>query len=256
MQKPKKNLFSLPKSTESELERLVEEYKILDEKNHSGVLEAYFNRYRYALENKVPMKTFIKTEEGMLDELFNHLEFRIKNRDENRNEQIAQEKEKSAIDKILGEYKSQIKHYPKLKLPANASDELAHLFGGIKQFHEQHWEEFKEIILTTSLPSGSTLALTSIEDKFLSFVSSRTDQPPYALERYLRVLRTKGTKEEIITESQNALKDTAFFLIEILDQVNIIIDANPENMVARGLASAIETMLMDFRIANFKRANI
>ncbi|MCK5736433.1 MAG: hypothetical protein KAH21_08145 [Spirochaetaceae bacterium] len=171
-------------------------------------------------------------------------------REEARRRRLAGE---SFADKVLDEYRQRIEHYPVLDIHPDADPEISKLYGAMDLLDKRYWGTL-ESYLRKAFPRAGQIDRMSIEQRFWRFVATRKGRLPEELERYRRTLAApSATKKEILRETQEAIKDVAFYLHDLLDVCEQALQQiTPDDEVLKAL-EFIRGMISDFRIKDLKR---
>nr|MDA3810366.1 hypothetical protein [Spirochaetaceae bacterium] len=142
--------------------------------------------------------------------------------------------------------------YPSLKFHKDASYEIIHLYGAIREFDKHHWPQLDHF-----LSENQSWALRDDKKDFNNviwrFLPAGENQIPPILERYNTLLdSTDIPMRDISREAQNCLKEAAFLLNDIIWSCNNIIRKGIDSTIIEKDLNFVENIVNDFRINEMK----
>lgn len=159
----------------------------------------------------------------------------------------------SFADKVLGEYRRKIDHYPQLDIHPDADYEVARLYGALDLLDKEHWTILLNF-LRKAFPGAGQLDRMTIEQRFWRFVSTRQGRMPEELEAYHRALSLPSASHKAsVREAQETIKNAAFFLHELLDLCEQARAQLPTDDDIQESLNFIKALISDFRLKDLKR---
>lgn len=246
--------FSKPEIKEA-TDELLSSYELLifDNALNPALLESLEDRLRHAKNSGRDPERFIEEEMTafrILEAKTVEKERAASVRTEARRRRLAGE---SFADKVLDEYRQRIEHYPLLDIHPDADPEVSRLYGAMELLDKRHWGDL-ETYLRRAFPRAGQIDRMSIEQRFWRFVATRKGRLPEELERYRRTLAApSATKKEKVREAQEAVKNVAFYLHDLLDVCEQASQQIPPSLEVDKALSYVRDMIGDFRIKDLKR---
>ena len=216
---------------------------------------AFEQRYRNAQIESMDMERFLKEEIVAIKSIFEHQ----KNLEKDRQAELEKERLKKLrkgkpdfADKVLEKLKNKIVAYPPLNFHKDASYEINHLYGAIKEFEKHHWPHLDNFI-----HENQNWALkgekADFNNELWRFIPSGGDGIPLVLEKYYLMLNsTDITLKEISFEAQQCLKRAAFLLNDIIWCCNTIIQKGIDSTNVEINLKFVQNIVEDFRIKDLK----
>ncbi len=237
------------------LDNLADQYNslIFDHALNPEIIESFNDRRSYARDMGRDMEVFLKEEE----EAFRVLEkkalaksHKAAMQEEARRRRLAGE---TFADKVIGEYRQKIEHYPALNIHPDADYEISRLYGAMEFLDKNHWTPLL-LFLRKAFPGAGQLDRMTMEQRFWRFVSTRPGRMPEELEPYYRALSApSATEKDRVREAQETIKKAAFFLHDFLDLCERARNKRPPSEEVERAISYIQSIISDFRIKELKR---
>lgn len=192
------------------IRKMYANYALEYNNNKAFNLDLFNERYLEALKGKINLRTFIKAELDVLEEL----KKRAKDMHEEnmRLEKEREDKDKryfmNKLDAILESFADNIKKYPKKKVHENDNEEISRLNGALAELYTC----FRLIkpVLTSLNDYGVETMIKDIDNKFQAFtLAGSYGRPAHIFLDYYDVLETGG---ETTRSEQFILKESGFFL--------------------------------------------
>jgi|GEM_PF-562184 len=257
------NLFSKKKQKlkkheiEATIDKIREEYDkyIVTFHKPLSLKNAFERRYTEAKIHEVDMERFLGEEIAAIKSIYLHQNKLDKDKKDDEERARLKHQRKSQpdfADKVLQKLKDKITVYPPLRFHKDASYEIVHLYGAIREFESQHWPPLDHFI-----SEHQSWALRGDRKDFNNdlwrFLPAGDTLIPPILERYKLLLdSTDVPLRDITREAQHCLKEAAFLLNDILWSCN--------NIIKKGIAGEnieknldfVQNVINDFRIKDLK----
>lgn len=217
--------------------------------------QGFENRYKNAQIQYMDMERFLREEIAAVQSIF----ALQKKKEKHRFNEIEQERLKALkkgqpdfADKVLEKLKNKIISYPPLEFHKDASYEITHLYGAIREFEQNHWP-----ILDRFISENKSWALRGEKKDFNNelwrFLPSGENGIPLVLERYHLMLNSTDIMlKDISREAQECLKQAAFLLNDILWSCNSIIKKGIDGSIIEKDLIFVQNIIEDFRIKDLK----
>ncbi|MCG8451969.1 MAG: hypothetical protein MI717_02150 [Spirochaetales bacterium] len=243
-----KNTQEAIRDLRTRLERL-----IFDHALNPGLLGAFEDRFRHAKDMGRDPKRYIAEEQRELDALESKAQAKQRQDAMRMEARRRQEEGQTLADRVLGEYRQRIDHYPSFNFHPDADFEVRQLYGALDHFDKGYYGTV-ESYLRRAFPQAGQLDRMSIEQRFWRFVSTRNGRVPDELERYRRALASPAVhKKELEQEVQEAIRSAAFFLHELLDLCEQAAGEEPPTAEEERAIAYIRGLIHDFRLKDLKR---
>jgi hypothetical protein len=212
-------------------------------------------RYKNAQIESMDMERFLREEIAAVQSIFIHQ----KKKDKEKSAEVERERIRTLkkgqpdfADKVLEKLKNKIIAYPSLNFHKDASYEIIHLYGAIREFENQHWPPLDNFI-----SENKSWALRGEKKDFNNeiwrFIPSGENGIPVVLERYFLMLNsTDTTLKDISREAQECMKRAAFLLNDILWSCNHIIKKGIDSTNIEKNLNFVQNIIDDFRIKDLK----
>ncbi len=212
-------------------------------------------RYKNAQIEHMDMERFLKEEIEAVMAIFDHQkqkEKKLLGERERERIKALKKRQPDFADKVLEKLKSKIITYPPLSFHKDASYEIVHLYGAIREFEHQHWPPLDNFI-----SENKSWALRGEKKDFNNelwrFIPSGEKKIPLVLERYHLMLdSTDVTLKDISREAQECLKRAAFLLNDVLWSCNGIIKKGIDGTHIEKDLKYVQNIVEDFRIKDLK----
>lgn len=250
-QKLKKN------EIESALSKIRAEYDkyIVTYHKPATLKEAFERRYKNAQIESMDMTRFLSEEIAAVQSIFTHQDKMDKERKAETEQVRLKEMRKGQpdfADRVLEKLKNKMLAYPSLNFHKEASYEITHLYGAMREFEKCHWPPLDRFIR-----DNGSWALRGEKKDFNTelwrFVPSGDGSVPLILERYFLMLNaTDVPLKEISIEAQQCIKQAAFLLNDIIWSCNQIIRKGIDGSNIEKNLKFVQNIIDDFRIKDLK----
>ena len=282
-------LFSGKEMTDIEIKailgKLREEY-IRSAETHGASLfnvEALNQRYLEALRKRVDIKVFLAAEV----QAYNEIVHRIAEKESEvvRAAEAEQKREEESFsrkaDDILDKFEKMIEKYPSIEMSPHSSNEINHLYGGLKELAGC-------VAIVRSLFTGTgdyslEMAAKALDELFTRHTTEIGDRFHDLFQDYILAFLRPNSESEAKKMEQNTLKECGFFLNdsvtrlqELVANSDIVQPGAPVTIpeliekdypriaktfagktrgeVLTGALAYAEAMVRDFRLASFKKS--
>ena len=197
------------------VKKLRERYKEYSEKHNPKWFDlgAFDERLSSALKSRMNLEGFILAEISN----FEKLKERYENKKKMKENSFSKE-----VDKILEENIARIKKYPQIFFHPKCGIEISHLYGALS-FLSTDLFPILRVVITDSRLKNSVNAL---EDRLLFLAEPRGNLHARRIADHVLLLNRAGVKDiEIEKDNNDYLKESAFFLHDIADFCDGIVDS-------------------------------
>jgi hypothetical protein len=216
------------------------------------------NRYTYALQMRMSLELFLKSEVEAVEELIQD--------EEKAKEQAEKEAEllrlnggekKSFADKIVEDLEAKIKDYPPRQIHPDASPEIIKLYGALQQFERDFWGVIEKFLLRI-FPSERNGLLAQLDQELWNMTYSRNKERedrdiPLALERYVMMLESDDYHYNLMGETQNCIKQVAFWFHDVRSSIRKAEELGFTEPQAKMAEEELTRMIEDFRLKEIKK---
>jgi len=217
--------------------------------------QEFERRYKNAQIEYMDMERFLKEEIIAVKSIFNHQEKIEKDKitkSEKDRMRTLRKNQPDFADKVLEKLKKKIIAYPPLNFHKDASYEIIHLYGALREFERQYWPSLDNFI-----SENKSWALRGekrdYNNELWRFLPSGENGIPVILERYYLMLNSKNTTlKDISREAQECMKSAAFLLNDIIWSCNHIIKKGIDSTNIDQSLKFVQNIVDDFRIKDLK----
>jgi len=217
--------------------------------------QEFERRYKNAQIEYMDMERFLKEEIIAVKSIFNHQEKIEKDKItkfEKDRMRTLRKNQPDFADKVLEKLKKKIIAYPPLNFHKDASYEIIHLYGALREFERQYWPSLDNFI-----SENKSWALRGekrdYNNELWRFLPSGENGIPVILERYYLMLNSKNTTlKDISREAQECMKSAAFLLNDIIWSCNHIIKKGIDSTNIDQSLKFVQNIVDDFRIKDLK----
>jgi len=217
--------------------------------------QEFERRYKNAQIEYMDMERFLKEEIIAVKSIFNNQEKIEKDKitkSEKDRMRTLRKNQPDFADKVLEKLKKKIIAYPPLNFHKDASYEIIHLYGALREFERQYWPSLDNFI-----SENKSWALRGekrdYNNELWRFLPSGENGIPVILERYYLMLNSKNTTlKDISREAQECMKSAAFLLNDIIWSCNHIIKKGIDSTNIDQSLKFVQNIVDDFRIKDLK----
>ncbi len=217
------------------------------------------SRYSYALQMRMSMELFIKGEVEAVEELIQEEEKALDEAEKSAEQERLNggRPKKSFADKVVEDMEKKIQGYPSRKLHQGASLEIVKLYGALQQFERDFWGTVENFLLRI-FPSERNGLLAQLDQDLWNMTYSREKDvdnrdTPLALERYVMMLETNDYHYDLMGESQNCIKQAAFWVHEVRNSIRKAEELGFTEDRIKLAEEELTRIIEDFRIRDIKR---
>ena len=242
---------------ESAINKIRSEYdKYIVTFHKPAILKQEFEwRYKNAQIEHMDMERFLRDEITAVQSIFNHqkkIEKDNFSKIERERMKTLRKSQPDFADEVLEKLKKKITVYPPLNFHKDASYEIIHLYGAIREFEKNHWPSLDHFI-----SENKSWALKGEKKDFNNeiwrFIPSGENGIPVVLERYYLMLNsTDTTLKDISREAQECMKRAAFLLNDIVWCCKQIIKKEIDSANVDKNLIFVQNIIDDFRIKDLK----
>jgi hypothetical protein len=201
----------------SKYEKLIIEFK-----KSRVLIDNFEDRYRSALKNRMDLSVFLLAEIEAIEELYN--KEKLKKEAALAEKPAVNEEKQSLADKIFEENRQKIQKYSKIDLGTESDEELERLLGAIRDFLNNYFPAIN-MIYKERRHTAEGEKLNEYYHKLLTQYDFKGEVP--ITRQYSAALsRLPRDFKKIDFEHRFVMQETAFFLNDILDLLEIIIKRN------------------------------
>jgi hypothetical protein len=193
------------------IEKLREKYNTFAVKYNSKWFDigAFEERLLFAKRNKMKLEGFV------LAEISNFEKLREKYEKKNEQRNFS-----NKVDKIIEENNAKIVKYNRINFHAKAGFEISHFYGAMENFLTEFFPLFWIVVDDKNLKD----IVFALEERLDYFASKRGSKISKRVDQHVNVITRIGVREIDIEKDRNDyLKESAFFLHEIIDFCDVLI---------------------------------
>lgn len=214
-------------------------------------------RYSQALRHRVGMELFLKGEMEMIEDL-------LRREEEARDQEelarvragVPKSPRKSIAEKVLDEMEQRIADYPGRNIHPDASLEITKLYGALQRFEKDFWGAVESFLLKI-FPSERNGLLAQLDQSLWNMTYSRSKSDlrdiPIALERYVMMLDSNDYHYDLMGESQNCIKQGAFWLHGVRDSIRKAEELGFTDDRIKLAEGELTRIIEDFRLKEIRR---
>jgi hypothetical protein len=213
-------------------------------------------RYSQALRMRMGMELFIRGEMEMIEELIQEEEEAREQEEQAKLNRLKNGPKRSFADKVIEDLEKQIEGYPSRRVHPDAALEIIKLYGALQQFERDFWGAVENFLLRI-FPSERNGLLAQLDQNLWNMTYSRAKQDnreiPVALERYVMMLDSNDYHYDLLGETQNCIKQGAFWLHDVRDAIRKAGELGFEEERVNLAEEELSRMIKDFRLKDIKK---
>ncbi len=176
-------------------------------------LNAFDARLSAALKSRMNMEGFILAEISEFEKLKKRYETKKK---------LKENSFSREVDRIIEENLARIKKYPRIQFHQRCGIEISHLYGALSYLSMELFPILRVVISDSRLKNS----VNTMEDRLLFLAEQRGNLHPRRIADHVLLLNRSGVKDlEIEKDSNDYLKESGFFLHDLVDFCEGIIDS-------------------------------
>lgn len=189
-----------------------------------ALVEAFETRYMNALRSKMNLSVFLMAEIEAVEEIYNKEALKHELELQKFHQQPKEEKNDSFVDKVMENNRQKILKYSRLTVSKDTSEEIERLMGAMRDLTINYWPAI-DSIYRDNLFSADKRVFGEIYQKLLENYDIKGIVP--IAKHYIDALNIKPMNSKKINVEYNYLmKETAFLLHDILDNLNAAMREN------------------------------
>ncbi len=219
------------------------------------IKQGFEERYLYALRNRLDMSRFFVAEKQALEELCREEEEKQQKSWNKADE--PEEYSPGMADRIIEERETKVSTYPVLKVHADASKEIGHLFGALQEFEKEHWPNIRNV-LRKYFRQFYTGARMGLESEIIDLCCPKLEGLPARLTSYAHLFeRFPRDYSRIEKEEKLLLTETAVMLGKVKEEIARIFTVDMLEDDEKGFVADadnyVSDIITDFRLKDLAK---